>query len=31
MFDDDDHITISYCHEGESWFEMDLYLSLIHI
>ena len=25
MFDDDDHITISYCHDGESWFEMDLY------
>ena len=29
MFDDDDHITISYCHEGESWFEMDLYLPVL--
>lgn len=29
MFDDDDHITISYCHEGESWFEMDLYLPML--
>ena len=28
MFDDDDHITISYCHDGESWFEMDLYLPM---
>lgn len=26
MFDDGDRITISYCHEGESRFEMDLYL-----
>lgn len=29
MYDDDDHITISYCHEGESWFEMDLYIPML--
>ena len=29
MFDDGDHITISYCHEGESRFEMDLYLPML--
>lgn len=28
MFDGD-HITISYCHEGESRFEMDLYLPML--
>ena len=29
MFDDDDHITISYHHRGEGWFEMELYLPLL--
>lgn len=29
MFDDYDHITISYHHRGEGWFEMELYLPLL--
>lgn len=29
MFDDYDHITISYHHRDDGWFEMELYLPLL--